>query len=285
MAPAFSAPPFLSRTWSWMLDAWTSLFPWLVKTANNFSLAAQPQRRHPRSAAPMMRHGSKSLWWALCFLLSLSAKESFSAQVSANEPAAMVEHIDGGPDGLSIFDYLYPGHAFDLGSAGSVSLIYFQTCLREEIHGGFVTIREHESDVEGSVRLSRKPARCGVDRRQDDADRRQTSAAVVFRGSIPVVTIDHLAPRFEVNERIDEISIVHIPSALEIFRVQLSSTILDLGLHGLRLEPGELYRIETGGSRSHLMLRVDPGAEKKNEAKTIELTFGRISRSGDGNQQ
>jgi hypothetical protein len=204
--------------------------------------------------------------------------------MSANEPAAMVEHIDGGPEGLSIFDYLYPGSAFDLGSAGSVSLIYFQTCLREEIRGGLVTIREHESDVEGSVQLSRKPAKCGADRRQNDADRQQTSAAVVFRGSNPVVTVDHLAPRFEVNEGVDEISIIHIPLALEIFRAQLSSTTLDLGLHGLLLEPGQLYRIETGRSRSRLILRVDPDAQKKNEPRTIELTFGQVNRSDDGHR-
>ena len=48
----------------------------------------------------------------------------------------MVEQISGGLGDLSTFDYLYPGRVVDLGSNGSLVLIYFQSCLRERILGG-----------------------------------------------------------------------------------------------------------------------------------------------------
>ncbi len=160
-----------------------------------------------QAAASAMRHCSALLHrscrpakvirrW-IVFPAFLCAVGFITASAWADEPAAMVEQISGEQDDLSTFDYLYPGRVIDLGSDGSLVLVYFQTCLRERILGGKVTVRNHESSVQGSIRLSRSPAGCIQDDRQLHHDDQRASAAMVFRGQASIKVIDHLAPRFE----------------------------------------------------------------------------------------
>ena len=193
--------------------------------------------------------------WFLLAFLGLSGTPT--TQVLANEPAAMVEEITSGPDSLSAYDYLYPGRVISLGENGALTLIYFKTCLRERILGGKVTVQEHKSIVQGSSQLSRNAAGCGLIDRQFYNDDRRTSAAMVFRRLTSIPVIDHLSPRFETLNKSDWISIIELPSALEVFRTQQPDQIIDLNSLGFLLKPGSVYRVETNDHFAIIQIEFD----------------------------
>lgn len=203
------------------------------------------------------------------FLALLCTVGAATASARADEPTAMVEQVTGGPNDLSTYDYLYPGRIINLGTDGSIDLIYFQTCLRERILGGKITVLQDRSSVQGSVRLMRSHAGCGQDDRRFRHDDRRTSAAMVFRGRASIDVVGHLAPRFETADQVDWISVTELPSALEIFRLHRPNRIVDLNSLGLLLEPGGLYRVETGDS--YVTFRVDPDAIERKGSKPISL--------------
>lgn len=62
---------------------------------------------------------------------------------------AVVEEVQNAPDaGVEFLDYVYKGQNIRLG-AGSIVLSYFDSCLRETVQGGEVTVGEGNSKVSG----------------------------------------------------------------------------------------------------------------------------------------
>lgn len=230
-----------------------------------------------RKCAGQLVHHVCMVFFLLTFLV---AAQNTSATVSGNEPVAMVEHIVSGPDDVSNFDYLYPGRVIDLGTDGTLSLIYFQTCLREEILGGRVTIRENASDIRGSVRLRRVSAGCAIDDRRNDSHGHRTSAAMVFRGQAPIEIIDHLMPRFTLCSPAEWFSIAELPSALEILRIGTVGSSFDLRAHALFLDPGKTYRV--GTNNGHTIIRTAPDADKTIGSRAINLRHKITDKRADG---
>ncbi len=79
--------------------------------------------------------------------------------VNADEgsPSALVEAVEKAPDaGVAFMDYVYPGKVIELGSDGTLTLSYFDTCRTEKITGGQVTVSDGASEVEGGDVESKK---------------------------------------------------------------------------------------------------------------------------------
>ena len=181
----------------------------------------------------------------------------------------MVEQIIDGPDGLSNFDYVYPGHVIDLGTEGTISLIYFQNCLREDIRGGKITVRELRSDVHEPAELSRKAIGCGSMEALDAQGDGRTSAAMVFRAQGGIKVVEHSAPCFLIPAKADWFSIVEMRSALEIFRLQRPGKSVDLVAHDVNLTPGGAYQIRT--NENAVVIRVSPYPKRGAEANIVVL--------------
>jgi hypothetical protein len=102
------------------------------------------------------------------------------APASADEkaPAALVEAVANAPDaGVGFLDYVYPGKVIDLGSGGTLTLAYFDTCLTETITGGKVTVARGASEVEGGE-VSTKKVPCQGGRMVVTAETSEAGATV-----------------------------------------------------------------------------------------------------------
>ena len=95
------------------------------------------------------------------FLVLISCSRLIVSSAWANEPAAIVEHVTNGPLGLEAFDYLSPGRVIELEERSALTIIYFQSCARETILGGQITIGEERSHIVGSAQFRRISMRCG----------------------------------------------------------------------------------------------------------------------------
>jgi hypothetical protein len=221
----------------------------------------------------------------LCLILLalaiVSSGETSSAPVWIDEPAAMVEQVVDGPDGLSNFDYVYPGRVIDLGTKGALSLIYFQNCMREEITGGSVTIGEHGSDVHKTVQLNRTSLDCGGLHELSDQRGRRTSAAMVFRGQSNTKVINHSAPCILISSQADWLSIVETRSELEIFLLGEPSNSVDLRDYNIFLTPGRAYRIST--NKNDVVIRVSPDAGQQSGSETLVLETQQTEKVTCGN--
>jgi hypothetical protein len=116
----------------------------------------------------------------LVLLLSLVSANS----ALAGPPAALVEDITASSSRVEPFSYVQPGQVIRLGSRDSVVLNYLNSCTREKIQGGIVTIGSDQSEVQfGSV--ERKSVPCDTGRTQLTAEIASQSAGAVFRSLRP----------------------------------------------------------------------------------------------------
>lgn len=226
------------------------------------------QREHNRARSA--RKLGQLLSAALLALTLPGSEEAFSKTALTNEPAAMVEYVVNGPDGLSNFDYVYPGHVIDLGTNGALSLIYFQHCIREEIRGGQVTIQEYSSDVREPIQLSRTSLQCGNGQNLAIQNDRRTSAAMVFRGQPKLLQIDHSAPCFQTSGKADWLSIVEARSALEIFLIQRPEKMVDLSRLRVFLKPGQIYHVRTNDNTITVRIAADAKMQSGSEAVSLD---------------
>jgi hypothetical protein len=86
---------------------------------------------------------SRTLYAAFVFAGALLA----TSAASAGSPVAVVEQLSGNPAGLEIMDYVETGRIIRLGAGERIVLSYFDSCTRETITGGTVTVGTERSEV------------------------------------------------------------------------------------------------------------------------------------------
>lgn len=78
------------------------------------------------------------------------------AVVAEEGAVAVVEAVENAPEaGVSFLDYVYKGQNITLGE-GKIVLSYFDSCLKETVQGGDVTVGEGSSKVSGGAVNSEK---------------------------------------------------------------------------------------------------------------------------------
>jgi hypothetical protein len=100
---------------------------------------------------------------------------------AAADPVALIEALSGAPQGIVLMDYLTEGQTIRLGAKDALVIDYLQSCIREKITGGTVTIGAEQSVVAGG-RVERQKVQCDGVPLKLSRDQAAKSGVVVFRG-------------------------------------------------------------------------------------------------------
>ena len=110
----------------------------------------------------------------------LQGAGAFILAASAQSPAAVVEEIQGSVPGVAFMDYVDPGQVIRLGAHDRIVLGYLQSCWRETINGGTVTVGAEQSEVAGGE-VARAKVACEGGKMMLSAELAGKSGAMVFR--------------------------------------------------------------------------------------------------------
>jgi hypothetical protein len=188
-----------------------------------------------------------------------------AAQGQGGKPVALVEEVAGRVAGIGEMDYMAAGQTIQLSQRDRIVLSYLNSCNRETITGGTITVGAEKSDVRnGEVR--RETIACDAGRLRLSPQQAATSGVMVFRrapgqsqaeitlhGRSPVV--DGIGAGPIVIQRTDRPS---DPLAVNVTGAMLRKRAVDLAQVGVGLEPGGVYTLKAG-ERS-IAFRVAPDA-------------------------
>jgi hypothetical protein len=214
----------------------------------------------------------------------LQGAGAFILTASAQSPAAVVEEIQGSVPGVAFMDYVDPGQVIRLGARDRIVLGYLQSCWRETINGGTVTVGAEQSEVAGGDVVRARVA-CEGGKMMLSAELAGKSGAMVFRQAPrpqaaalphPEFTLYGVSPVFEVRppgklviERLDQAG---ERREIAITEQQLvRGAFLDCAKAGVALAPGGLYRAKLADRE--IVFKIDPDA-KPGEAPLA----GRLAR-------
>lgn len=198
---------------------------------------------------------------------------AFAESAIAQAPVAVVEDVSGKPAAVEFMDYVAAGKIIVLGPQDSIVLGYMNSCWRETITGGTVTVGAEQSEVQ-SGKVERTKVDCDAGRMQLTAQQAAQSAGMVFRdrprpaqhpaSQKAQVTLYGLSPMMEVKggrtliiERIDRQG--------ERYEVPISGQPLvngafyDFAMAGKALAAGGTYRASLGAQE--IVFKVDPQAK------------------------
>jgi len=203
---------------------------------------------------------------------------------SAQSPAAVVEEIQGSVPGIQFMDYVDPGQVIRLGAHDRIVLGYLNSCWRETISGGTVTVGTEQSEIAGGE-VARTKVACEGGKMMLSAELAGKSGAMVFRqvprpqaaaAPHPEFTLYGLSPVFEVRppgklvvERLDQPGERYEIAVTE--QQLVRGAFLDLAKSGVVLVPGGIYRAKVADQE--IVFKIDPDA-KPGEAPFV----GRLAR-------
>lgn len=192
-------------------------------------------------------------------LLALPA----TAQTKA---AAVVEDMTGTIPGIEVFDFVESGRIIKLPAGARIVLGYMNSCLRETITGGTVTIGTEASTVSGGKRQAEQ-LKCATNLALGSSQAGKSGAMVFRRGPgtgrtpanvpEPTVTLLYTAPVFAV-EQPGELTIERLDQPETVLVFKASGKLFDLAKLGKPLYAGGIYRAELNGKNT--VFRIDPGA-------------------------
>jgi hypothetical protein len=167
----------------------------------------------------------------------------------------LVEEVSG-VAGVGEFEYLGTGRTVNLGANGTLVLSYLETCLRERIVGGTVTIGANESTVRGG-RVQREDLRCDKGALRLSDNQATSSGAFALRSlpgenAKPEIVVHALSPVFEVAgtgrmtiERVDRRG-TPVANLDLVARNALRPGLYDAAKAGVTLAAGGVYRAKVG---------------------------------------
>jgi hypothetical protein len=191
----------------------------------------------------------------------------FAMPVSAQtKAAAVVEDLSAPVAGIDVFDFLEPGRVIKLPAGGKITLGYMQSCLRETITGGTVTIGAEASTVSGG-KVQQEQLKCAANLALGSSQAGKSGAMVFRRGPgtgrapanvpEPSVTLLYTAPVFAV-EQPGELTIERLDQPETVLVYKAGGKLFDLAKAGKPLYAGGIYRAELNGKST--IFRIDPGA-------------------------
>jgi hypothetical protein len=210
-------------------------------------------------------------WWS--FYLCLECLSPFPAAAQTGKPTALIESVTGVLQGIEFMDYVSAGKIVSLGQHQQLVIDYLNSCLRETITGGSVTIGTDRSTVTGGS-VERERVRCGGKQLQLSPEQSGKSSGMVFRvprkaqplptgtvierrlyGTCPIIDLDggsHLL--VERLDRTEERLDLAVPEDRLI-----RGRFYDFTADDLTLAPGGVYRA-TVGQRS-VVFQIDRTAK------------------------
>ncbi len=175
-----------------------------------------------------------------------------SAQsASAGQPVALVENIQSRTAGVDFMDYLVAGRKIHLSPSDRLIVGYLQSCWRETIAGGTVTIGNEKSTVFGG-KITRTRVPCGRGHVQLTAGTAQRSGALVKRGFRKQTQVVYgLPPVLELRStgrlRLERLDRLERPREFQIRPEHLiAGSFLDFGKMPAKWRAGGRYRVSLG---------------------------------------
>jgi hypothetical protein len=219
-------------------------------------------------------------------VLALAA--GMSPALAGPIPVALVEEVSGAPAGVEFMDYVETGKTIQLGARGSIVLGYMNSCVRETISGGTVTVGIDQSDVQGG-RVARTKVPCDPGNLALSSDRPGQFAGRVFRnvaaGTSAVeaqLTLYGRSPLLQLKgpctllvERLDGASERYL---VDVATDQLlHGNFYDFAKWGRHLAAGGLYRISLDGQDGQdVVFKIDAHAKPGNTpmvGRLLRLNF------------
>jgi hypothetical protein len=194
------------------------------------------------------------------------------APAAAQPQVAVVQDVSSKTAGVEFMDYVAVGRQIRLGPRDTIVLEYMQSCWRETITGGQVTIGTELSDVNAG-QVERHKVDCDGGRLMLTSTLASQSAGLVVRAMrpqgqgtppAPQITLYGLSPLVELKgggklviERVDQ------PGERYEYAVGgeqlLKGAFFDLARVGQALAPGGTYRASVGPRQ--IVFKIDPGAK------------------------
>jgi|tagenome__1003787_1003787.scaffolds.fasta_scaffold20514983_2 hypothetical protein len=201
--------------------------------------------------------------------LALAGAVLTTSAASAGSPVALIEEMSGNPAALEVMEYLEPGRIIGLSARQTIVVSYLNSCTRETITGGTVTVGAEQSEVL-SGKVERTKVRCDRGKASLSGELAVQIAGRAFRGLTPVhevapiphinePTVYGLAPMLEVRspgvlviERLDRPDPAY---AIYIDQEQLVRGYYDFARWGKTLVAGGTYRAAAGANE--IVFKVD----------------------------
>jgi hypothetical protein len=125
--------------------------------------------------------GSPMRKFGLHAALLLGGAVLATSAASAGSPVALIEGLSGNPAALEVMDYLEPGQIIRLRARQTLVLSYLNSCTRERITGGTVTVGTEQSEVLLG-KVERTKIRCHQAKASPTSELVIQASGHVFRG-------------------------------------------------------------------------------------------------------
>lgn len=188
------------------------------------------------------------------------------AALAQQKATAVIEDLSVPVAGIEVFDFVEPGRVIKLPAGARLVLGYMNTCLRETIIGGTVTIGTEASTVSGGKRQAEQ-LKCATNLALGSSQAGKSGAMVFRRGPgtgrtpanvpEPSVTLLYTAPVFAV-EQPGELTIERLDQPETVLVYKANAKLFDLAKAGQPLYAGGIYRAALNGKTT--VFRIDPGA-------------------------
>jgi hypothetical protein len=200
----------------------------------------------------------------------LLAKSAFGG----GPAVALVEEVTGAP-GVESMDYLEAGKVIALKPQDSIVLSYLDSCVRETVTGGVITVGKEQSEIQ-SGKVVRTSTACDAGRMLLSAELASQSAGTLLRNtkgkpdqptspSSPQFILYGLSPMMELRDGGGVIEIVRVDQGGERHTVTvgnqqlLHNAFYDLADAGVALAAGGVYQATKGGQS--LTFKIDSSAK------------------------
>jgi hypothetical protein len=206
-------------------------------------------------------------------VLALAGAVLATSAASAGSPVALIEELSGNPAGLEVMEYLETGRIIRLSARQTIVVSYLNSCSRETITGGTLTVGTEQSEVL-SGNVERIKVRCDRGKASLSRELAVQIAGRAFRGvtlaheAAPVSQVNQptvygLSPMLEVRspgvlviERLDQADHAF---AVYVEKDHLVRGYYDFARLGKTLVAGGTYRAVAGADE--IVFKVDPEAK------------------------
>ena len=192
-----------------------------------------------------------------------------SAQTQPSQPVAIVEEVNGTGADVGVFEYLEVGRLIRLSAGEKLVLGYLNSCLRETIHGGEVTVGADQSSVTGGL-VIREKVECDGGSTDLSVAEASQSGVIAFRQGpksssrgtqAEPIRIFSSEPVFTFSQEATELIIHRLDQDETDLHVPVQQAWLDLGDHNLSLGAGGLYEARVGTTKMVFEIASHAGAD------------------------
>ena len=186
---------------------------------------------------------------------------------AAGAISAIVEKTVGAAGSVHQMDLLAEGQVIKLPKKARIVLGYPQSCVREIITGGTVTIGARKSRVaNGVLKTEKVSCHAGKIVRAETRQAGEVAGAVFRKGNFkrkPLPKADWVlygvSPVIRLSKRAKTIRIERLDKVEDTLKIPVNGEWVDLAAAGIRLEPSGTYAVSIG-SRPYI-IKVSPRAQ------------------------